>query len=143
MDINVKGMVNMCQIIIPYMKLNNYGKIVNISSLSGKEGRTVFGKPGESSWLAYAVSKSATIALTKGLAHEFVTDNIIVNSVCPGPILVDHITEDQKINAENKIPVGRWGTTEEVSDVVYFLSSRRNGFIVGETVSINGGTDMD
>lgn len=109
------------------------GKIVNISSISGLST-----KPGR---LAYSASKHAMNALTATAALELAERNILVNSVCPGPIDTK-MTQNSPTPTEDfvdKIPLKRLGTTQEVADLVLFLTSDKNSYITGQNIVIDGG----
>ncbi|MDL2253781.1 SDR family oxidoreductase [Ruminococcaceae bacterium OttesenSCG-928-I18] len=143
-DINIKGIWNTCQGLIPHMVENQYGKIVNYSSVTGFQ----VADPGE---CAYGISKAGIIGLTKTLAVEFATDGITVNAICPGYILTPMV---QKIAKENdpdnpqsvidgiagNIPIGRLGTPEEAGDLVAFLASDESRYITGVHVNLDGGS---
>ena len=117
-----------------FMLRQRYGRIVNMSSIVGQMGNA-----GQA---AYVASKAGLIGFTKSLALEFATRGITVNAVAPGFIETDMtqtLAEVQKQAVLNRIPVGRYGTAEEVAKLVSFLASKDAGYITGQIVGINGG----
>jgi NAD(P)-dependent dehydrogenase (short-subunit alcohol dehydrogenase family) len=142
-DINLKGTFFSCQSVMPIMKRQNYGRIINIGSVLGKNG----GNPRP--WLdpneqeragnvAYGITKAGVHALTAYLAKELASHGITVNAVAPGPISSAMTTSFPEI-LRNLIPVGRMGQAEEVADAILFLATRKSSFITGEVIDINGG----
>lgn len=145
-DINIKGTWNMSQSVIPYMIKNNYGKIVNLSSVTGP----IVADPGE---VAYATTKAAILGFTKSLAMEVVSNNINVNAIMPGYIMtpmVEGIALDtDKDNPEsviegikNGIPMGRLGTIEELGELAAFLASDEASYITGQGIVIDGASTL-
>ena len=145
-DINIKGAWNCSKSVVPYMVKQNYGKIVNLSSVTGPMVVDV----GET---AYATTKAAIWGLTKALAIEFAKYNITVNAVCPGYILTPMAESIAKeSNPDNPqavidgiaaaVPVGRLGTIEELGDLVAFLASDESRYITGTQVVIDGGSTL-
>ena len=145
-DINIKGTWNMTQAVIPHMIKNNYGKIVNLSSVTGP-------MVADSGEVAYATTKSAILGFTKSLAIELVTNNINVNAIMPGYIMtpmVDGIAKDS--NSENPqsvidgiaagIPMGRLGTIEELGELAAFLASDESKYITGQGIVIDGASTL-
>lgn len=139
LDLNFLSAVHFSQMAAANMKENGSGSIVNISSIFGRESG---GKP------TYNAAKSAMISFTKSFADEMVKDGIRVNGVAPGSIL--HPTGNwqkkldenpEKINQfiKDQIPAGRFGTVEEVADVVVFLASDRARWVSGATLNVDGG----
>ena len=131
LDISLNGFFNVTQPLLKNMLVKRYGRIVNIVSLSGIQGM-----PG------HANSSAATggvIAATQALAPEVAKKKVTVNAVAPGFIRTD-MTEGIDENEWKKhIPAGRFGTPEEVADLVGFLASPASSYITGEVISINGG----
>jgi 3-oxoacyl-[acyl-carrier protein] reductase len=131
---NLKGVYNCCKTVLPLMIGNKAGKIINISSvaaLSGTVGQT-----------SYAATKAGIIGLTKSLAKETAKFNIQVNAVAPGFIDTDMVSSIPARMQEkyiDSIPVKRWGTAEEVAEIVAFLASNRSDYILGQTIVIDGG----
>ncbi len=118
-----------------YMKDQNWGRIVNVSSLAGVMG-------GINSAAHYAASKAGIIGLTKTLAKQMGQYAITVNCVAPGRIktaMTDMLTEKQKEEVLSKIPLRRFGTVEEVAEVIAFLASERGSYITGTCIEIFGG----
>jgi 3-oxoacyl-[acyl-carrier protein] reductase len=135
--INLKGAYNCSRAIIRQMMKQRYGRIVNISSVSGLAGQA-----GQTN---YSSSKAGLIGFTKALAREVGSRQITVNAVAPGFIPTD-LTKD--LPAELKeaslkmIPLGRWGTPEEIAYAVAFLASDEAAYITGHVLSVDGGMVM-
>lgn len=136
MDTNVTGVFLMCRALIPYMRGNGYGRIINLTSIMSHVGL-----PGRS---VYAASKSALLGFTKALALELAPDKITVNGISPGPFLTE-MNRPLLDNPEltqfflSRIPLGRWGKPEEVGALVLYLCSEESGFITGTDILIDGG----
>ncbi|MFA9559252.1 SDR family NAD(P)-dependent oxidoreductase [Evansella sp. AB-rgal1] len=139
MNLNYFSAVHFSQLAVPYMKDAKEGAIVNISSVFGRESG---GKP------TYNSAKAAMISFTKSLADELITDGIRVNGVAPGSILhptgnwqrrIEENPEKMAQFVKDEIPAGRFGTVEEIADVVVFLSSKRASWVVGATLNVDGG----
>ena len=119
------------------MLKSKFGRIVNITSIVGHTGNT-----GQSN---YAASKAGIIGMSKSLAAEYAKKDITVNCVSPGFIVSDmtmNIAEKVKLYLTSKIPMGKLGTGEDVSNCVAFLSSDQASYITGETIHVNGGMYM-
>lgn len=132
--INLTGVFNCCRAAMPAMLERNYGRVVNIASLAGKEGNP--------NMTAYSASKAGVIALSKSLAKETATNNICVNAVSPTVIqtpILDQLTPEQVNYMTSRIPRGRTGTVEEVAAVVHFLSSPDCSFVTGQCYDVSGG----
>lgn len=145
-DINIKGTWNVTQVFLPYMLKANYGKIVNLSSVTG----TMVADVGET---AYATSKAAIWGFTKALAMEVAPHNITVNAVCPGYVATPMASSIAKqSNTDNPqsvldglaaaIPMQRLGTPEEIGELVAFLASDESRYITGTQVVIDGGSTL-
>jgi len=137
LDINLKGIFNCTKAVSRGMLKNRYGKIVNITSLSGE-----FGKKGQA---GYSASKAGIIGFTKSTAKEFSARGITVNAVSPGFVdteLLTRLPVDVKKRYLDLIPVGRFGSVEEISSVVCFLVSEGASYITGEVIKVNGGFYM-
>ena len=146
LDVNIMGTWNCSKAVITRMVKANYGKIVNLSSVTGP----MVVDTGES---AYALTKAAIWGLTKALAVEFAANNITVNAVCPGYILTPMA---QSIARESNpddpeqvlagiaaaVPMGRLGTIDELGDVVAFLASDESRYITGTQIVIDGGSTL-
>ncbi|SHK18773.1 3-oxoacyl-[acyl-carrier protein] reductase [Anaerobranca californiensis DSM 14826] len=133
-DVNVKGVFNCCQSVLPAMISKKRGKIINISS--------IWGITGASCEVHYSAAKAAVIGFTKALAKEVGPSNIQVNCVCPGIIETDMIASiDEEIKEELKreTPLGVIGTPRDIAEVVLFLASDKGNFITGQIISPNGG----
>lgn len=132
--VNLNGVFYCCRAVMPHMIANDYGRIVNIASLAGKEGN-----PNMS---AYSASKSGVIALSKSLAKETAGCGICVNAVSPTVIrtpILDQLTAEQVAYMTSKIPRGRTGTIEEVAAVAHFLASPDCSFVTGQCYDVSGG----
>lgn len=139
MDINLKGTFNCCKAVIKYMKEQQYGKIINVSSLAGKRGHVLRGS-------AYAASKGGVIALTKSIASEIAGYNINVNSISPSLIrtgLLQALSDEEMVRLKKLVPMGRVGEPEDVVGLVLLLASDLSSFIHGQTINIDGGQRMD
>lgn len=133
-DVNLNGTFYCCRSVVPHMMKNDYGRIVNISSVAGKEGN-----PNAS---AYSTSKAGVIGLTKSLGKELAKTGIRVNCVTPAtfrsPIL-KQLTQGQIDYMLSRIPIGRIGEIDEVAALVSWLASRECSFSTGATFDISGG----
>ena len=139
MDVNLKGIFLCCQEVLPVMLKQKYGRIVNMSSLAGKRG-------GVTSGIDYASSKGGVISFTRALAKQLAPHNILVNAIAAANIDTEILQAYEPAAKEKQlreIPLGRFGRPEEVAKVVVFLVSDDAGYIVGETVNVNGGVFMD
>lgn len=136
-DINLKGTYNMCRSATPYFVKQQYGKIINISSM--------WGQVGASCEVAYSASKAGVIGLTKALAKELAPSGVTVNCVSPGLIETgmnkDISVEDLSAFVED-IPLERMGMPQEVASAVFFLSSDDANYITGDVINVNGGYVM-
>lgn len=141
--VNVKGTLHCCQAAVPHMVDQGGGRIVNIGSLAGQRGRTIYGSPGEPTQAAYASSKACIMALTKAMAYEWAPHSIYVNCVSPGNVYTGQYGADQKTILESVIPVGHVGTPDEIAYAVLFLASPEGTYLTGETLNVNGGVLMD
>ncbi len=136
-DINLTSTFLLCKHSIKKMLKNKFGRIVNITSVVGHTGNT-----GQSN---YAASKAGIIGMSKSLAMEYAKKNITINCVSPGFIVSDmtmSIAEKAKVYLTSRIPMGKLGTGEDVSNCVAFLSSDQASYITGETIHVNGGMYM-
>lgn len=136
-DVNLIGTFNMTKAVSTYMVKKRYGRIINISSVVG-----ISGNAGQAN---YSSSKAGIIGLTKSLAKELASRNILVNAVAPGFIETDMtnvLKEEIKENIINNIPLKREGTAEEVAKVVKFLASEDSSYITGQVINIDGGMLM-
>ena len=136
-DINLTSTFLLSKHAIKKMLKSKFGRIVNITSIVGHTGNT-----GQSN---YAASKAGIIGMSKRLATEYAKKDITVNCVSPGFIVSDmtmNIAEKVKLYLTSKIPMGKLGTGEDVSNCVAFLSSDQASYITGETMHVNGGMYM-
>lgn len=136
-DINLKSVFYLSKNVIKHMSKNNYGRIINISSISGFTGNV-----GQSN---YSASKAGIVGFTKSIALEVALKGITVNNVSPGLIntnLTKKLTNKQKIKFISKIPMKRFGNVQEVADLILFLVSKKSSYITGQTIHINGGMYM-
>ena len=132
--VNVHGLFYVCRAIAPMMVDAGYGRIVNVSSVAGKEGN-----PNASS---YSASKAAVLGFTKSLGKELATKGVIVNAVTPAtfqsPIL-DNVPQSHIDYMKSRIPMGRLGTAEENATAVCFLASEECSFTTASTLDTSGG----
>ena len=131
LDITLSGFYHVTRPLLPAMQLHKFGRIVNMASVSGLKGL-----PGQTN---YSAAKGGIIAATKALAQEVARRNITVNAVAPGFIRTDMTEGLDEATLKKQIPMGRFGTPEEVADAVAFLVSPQAGYITGNVISINGG----
>ena len=133
-DINLTGVFQCCRAVIGHMRDRDYGRIVNIASVAGKDGN-----PNMS---AYSASKAGVIALTKSLGKEVAENNICVNAVTPAVIrtpILEQLTPEQVDYMTSRIPRRRTGKIEEVASVVHFLASPDCSFVTGQAYDVSGG----
>ncbi len=131
-DVNLKGVFNVCRFSIPFLLKNPPAKIVNVSSIAGRNGGTV-GVP-------YAASKAGIIGITAALASQFTARGIYVNAVAPGPVDTDlfrGLNSEQRKALESLSPNGRFAKPEEIAHLIVCLIE--NDYVSGETVNINAG----
>ena len=133
-EVNVHGLFLCNRAVVPVMRTGDYGRIVNIASVAGKEGN-----PNAS---AYSASKAAVIALTKSLGKELAATNIRVNCVTPAAVrtgMFSQMTQQHIDFMLSKIPMGRFGQVEEIASLVGWLASEDCSFSTGATFDISGG----
>lgn len=134
-DVNLNGPFILMRLLAPAMIANGYGRIINVGSLAGRAIPMIAGPH-------YAASKAGLVGLTRAAARDLAPHGITVNCIAPGRILSDLTgPPETEVNrsALSRIPVGRFGTAEEVAHVVTFLASPMAGFITGATIDITGG----
>lgn len=139
-NVNMFGLFLCTQACMKPMREAKYGRIVNLSSVSGKRGGGVFGGA------HYSASKAAVLAFSKNLSREISADGVTINSVCPGLINTEIWKSLPKEDADkviDGIPMGRPGETQEVANAIVFLASKEASYITGEEIDINGGSHMD
>ena len=133
-DIDLNGTFNCCKAVVPFMIKQNYGRIVNIASIAGKEGN-----PNAS---AYSAAKAGVIALTKSLGKELAEYNIAVNCVTPAAAktrIFDQISQEHIDYMLSKIPRKRFVLVDELASMVSWLASEENSFTTGAVFDISGG----
>ncbi len=133
-DINLMGTFNCCRTIVPNMIKNNYGRIVNVASVAGKDGNA--------NASAYSVGKAGAIGLTKSLGKELADNNIAVNAVTPAGAktrILDQMTKEHVQRMLSKVPRGRFLEVEEFTSLVCWLSSEENTFSTAAVFDISGG----
>lgn len=134
LDVNLSGVFYMSKFAVTLMMLNRYGRIINITSPSGKHGFR-----GQAN---YAASKAGQVGLTRSLSKEVASRGITVNCVSPGFIdtgFIDDLPEKLKKSYLESIPLRRFGKPEEVAISILFLASKKAGYITGSTLEITGG----
>ncbi len=135
MTVNVTGVFLCTKAVLPIMKRQRSGKIVNISSSAGRSTSTFGGAH-------YTTSKAAVLGLTRHTAREVASYNINVNAIAPGSMDTDMIREmstpEYIAEQERKIPMGRLGTTQDTANLVAFLCSEESSYINGATIDLNG-----
>jgi len=132
--VNVHGVFHCCRAVVPLMRTRNYGRIVNIASVAGKEGN-----PNAS---AYSASKAAVIGLTKSLGKELADTGIRVNCVTPAAVrtpLFAQMTQQHVDYMLSKIPLGRFGEPDEIAALVAWLASEECSFSTGAVFDLSGG----
>ncbi len=140
MDLNVRSIFQMCKLVIPVMKRQGHGNIINVTSVAARTG-------GGGGSVVYAAAKGAVVSFTRGLARELAPHNIRVNALSPGLILTpfhDRWTPPAMMEALIKtVPMGRAGTAEECVGAVLFLASdQMSSYITGQVIEVNGGMLM-
>lgn len=135
-QVNVTGSWMACRAVIPFMKKNNYGRIINMGSmlsLTAIPDRT-----------PYATSKGAILQLTRALAIEVAKEGITVNAILPGPFATEInlplLNDPEKYNAFiSRVPIGRWGYLHEIGGIALYLSSPASSYTTGSCISVDGG----
>jgi NAD(P)-dependent dehydrogenase (short-subunit alcohol dehydrogenase family) len=133
-QVNLMGTFNCCKCIVPNMIKNNYGRIVNVASVAGKDGNA--------NASAYSSAKAGTIGLTKSLGKELADKNIAVNVVTPAGAktrILDQMTKEHVAKMLSKVPRGRFLEVEEFSSLICWLSSEENSFSTASVFDISGG----
>ena len=133
-EINLIGTFNCCRAIVPNMIKNNYGRIVNVASVAGKDGNA--------NASAYSVGKAGAIGLTKSLGKELADKNIAVNAVTPAGAktrILDQMTKEHVQRMLSKVPRGRFLEVEEFTSLICWLSSEENTFSTAAVFDISGG----
>ena len=136
-DTNLKGVFLCSREAIKNMSKQRYGRIVNITSVAA-----FMGNPGQAN---YSASKAGVVGFTKTIAKEYASRGITVNAVAPGFIqttMTDVLPDNVKEEMKRLIPLGRFGTVEDVANAVIFLASPDSGYITGQVIHVNGGMYM-
>ena len=142
MEINARGAFLLCRAVIPSMRANKWGRIVNVSSVAGLMGFPYRG--------AYSASKAAVIGFTRSLAIDVAAEGITVNAICPGSILTARALSTAKRNNTSTvddvlkaraltIPMKRHGNADEVAAAIAFFASPSSSYVTGQTLSVDGG----
>jgi 2-dehydro-3-deoxy-L-rhamnonate dehydrogenase (NAD+) len=134
LNVNLNGTFHCCRELAAHMQANKYGRIVNIASVAGKDGN-----PNAS---AYSASKAAVMALTKSLGKELANSGVLVNCVTPAAVktaMFDQMTPEHIAFMLSKIPMGRFGTTDEVAAMVSWLCTEDCSFSTGAVFDLSGG----
>ena len=153
-EVNLKAVATVTKAVVPYMKKNSYGKIINVASVGGK-----IGSPSNP---AYMASKAGTISLTKSSALEYAKFNINVNAICPGVVWTPMAISIEEQAGSNQpeytnmapreiydslvaetIPLGRDQTPEDIGNLAVFLASEFSKNITGQAINVCGGSNMD
>tara|TARA_B000000460_G_scaffold244810_1_gene215494 strand:+ start:257 stop:994 length:738 start_codon:yes stop_codon:yes gene_type:complete len=133
-DIDLSGVFYCCKSIVPVMKKNNYGRIINIASIAGKEGNP--------NAMPYSAAKAGVIALTKSLGKELANNNIAVNCVTPAAAktrIFDQISQEHIDYMLSKIPRNRFVKVDELASMVAWMASEENSFTTGAVFDLSGG----
>jgi 3-oxoacyl-[acyl-carrier protein] reductase len=140
MDVNLKSVFLCSKAVLPAMKRQGRGRIINMTSVAARNG----GGPGSA---AYATAKGGVSTLTRAMAKELVGEGILVNGVAPGiittPFHERFTPPEMRERMTAGVPIGREGTPEEVAGAVVFLASPAADYLVGEIIEVNGGQLMD
>jgi 3-oxoacyl-[acyl-carrier protein] reductase len=132
--VNMTGVFLCTRAVLSQMKQRQYGRVVNIASIAGKEGNP--------NMTAYSSTKAAVIGFTKSVAKEVATENICVNAVAPAVVqtkILDQLTPQQVSYMTERIPMRRTGRPEEIAAVVHFLASPDCSFVTGQCYDASGG----
>jgi NAD(P)-dependent dehydrogenase (short-subunit alcohol dehydrogenase family) len=140
MDINMRGCFHMTQAVVPAMRAQRSGSIINMSSVSAQRGGGVFGGS------PYAAAKAAMLGYTKASARELGPDNIRVNAICPSLIDTDitagGLSEERRRDLLAAVPMGRVGQAAEVAGCCLFLASDLSSYVTGSEIDVNGGSHI-
>lgn len=138
LDVNLRGTLYMSQAVIPGMRAQRSGSIINMSSVSAQRGGGIFGGP------HYSAAKAGVLGLTKAMARELAPDNVRANAICPGFIATDitggKLTPEMKEMILQGIPMGRAGEASDVAGCALFLASELSAYCTGTEVDVNGGS---
>jgi len=144
-DINLKGQFLCCRAVVPFMKKNKYGKIINVSSMGAIQPPAPI--------VHYHAAKGGVLSMTRNLAFELAPFNITVTATLPGPIKSEFFTEMLAAMSKEegeaffqmlgkKVPLGRMGTPEEVAGVALFLASELSSYVTGDAINCGGGLPL-
>ena len=134
LEIDLSGVFFCCREVIPHMVKRNYGRIINISSIAGKEGNP--------NMVPYSTAKAGVIGLTKALAKEVAKMNILVNAITPALVetsMAEQLSQEQLRYVTERIPMGRLGRAEEVAAMAAWLASDEISFSTGAVFDVSGG----
>ena len=134
LQVNLRGAFLCTKYVMPHFVRQHYGRVINMSSVVG-----LTGNPGQAN---YAAAKAGLIGFTKAVAREVASRNVTVNAVAPGYIatgMVEGLTEEQRRQILERIPMGRFGTSEDVAETILFLSSEGAGYLTGQVLTVDGG----
>lgn len=139
MQLNVDSVVHACQVVLPAMLQDQSGAIVNLASIAGLRGSPLMAH--------YGAAKAAVVSLTQSLALECASNNIRVNALLPGWVetdLTEFLREEESTEEAvlSRVPMRRWGTSDEVADAALFLVSDQSSFMTGQTLIIDGGLSV-
>ena len=136
-DVSLRGTLYMSQAVIPAMRAQRSGSIINLSSVSAQRGGGIFGGP------HYSAAKAGILGLTKAMARELAPDNVRSNAICPGFIATDitagKLTDEMRAQVLAGIPMGRAGEASDVAGCALFLASDLSAYCTGTEVDVNGG----
>ena len=134
LQVNLRGAFLCTRFVMPHLIRQHYGRVINMSSVVG-----LTGNPGQAN---YAAAKAGLIGFTKAVAREVASRNVTVNAIAPGYIatgMVEALNEEQRNQILERIPMGRFGTSEDVAETILFLSSRGAGYLTGQVLTVDGG----
>ena len=134
LQVNLRGAFLCTKYAMPHLIRQHYGRVINMSSVVG-----LTGNPGQAN---YAAAKAGLIGFTKAVAREVASRNVTVNAVAPGYIatgMVEGLTEEQRGQILERIPMGRFGTSEDVAETILFLSSKGASYLTGQVLTVDGG----
>ena len=134
LQVNLRGAFLCTRYVMPYLIRQHYGRVINISSVVG-----LTGNPGQAN---YAAAKAGLIGFTKAVAREVASRNVTVNAVAPGYIatgMVEDLSDEQRNQILERIPMGRFGTSQDVAETILFLSGKGAGYLTGQVLTIDGG----
>ena len=134
LDVNLRGAFLCTRYVMPHLIKQRHGRVINMSSVVGLSGN-----PGQAN---YAAAKAGLVGFTKAVAREVASRNVTVNALAPGYIttgMVADLSDEKRKQILDRIPMGRFGSAEEVAETVVFLSSDGAGYITGQVITIDGG----